>query len=108
MNTFEIRCSRIAQALMLSLGVAGAARDQSDLPATGSRNTVTADPPVVRPQWQPCVAPLFSGLQFVNYNNGNGGNYQLLSTSPYHNAATDGTDLGADISTIVSETAGVY
>ncbi|MGB0110769.1 MAG: hypothetical protein WBP52_19910 [Terriglobales bacterium] len=47
-------------------------------------------------------------VQFVNYNNGNGGNYQLLSTSPYHNAATDATDLGADVSTIVSETTGVY
>jgi len=49
-----------------------------------------------------------AAVQFVNYNNGNGGNYQLLSTSPYHHAATDGTDLGADISTILSETAGVY
>jgi hypothetical protein len=47
-------------------------------------------------------------VQFVNYNNGNGGNYQLLSASPYHNAATDGTDLGANVSTIVSETTGVY
>jgi hypothetical protein len=49
-----------------------------------------------------------SAVQFVNYNNGKGGNYQLLSTSPYHNAATDGRDLGADVSTIVSKTAGVY
>jgi len=47
-------------------------------------------------------------VQFVNYNNGNGGNYQLLSTSPYHNAGTDGKDLGADVATIVSETTGVY
>jgi hypothetical protein len=49
-----------------------------------------------------------NALQFVNYNNAIGGNYQLLSTSPYHNAGTDGKDLGADISTILSETAGVY
>jgi hypothetical protein len=49
-----------------------------------------------------------SAVQFVNYNNGNGGNYQLLSTSPYHNAATDGKDLGADVSAIVSKTTGVY
>lgn len=49
-----------------------------------------------------------SAVQFVNYNNGIGGNYQLLSTSPYHNAATDGTDLGANIATIVTETTGVY
>ncbi|MGD0568938.1 MAG: putative Ig domain-containing protein [Candidatus Sulfotelmatobacter sp.] len=49
-----------------------------------------------------------SAVQFVNYNNGDGGNYQLLSTSPYHNAGTDGKDLGADVSTIVTETTGVY
>ncbi len=36
-------------------------------------------------------------VQFVNYNNGNGGNYQLQPTSPYKNAGTDGKDLGADI-----------
>lgn len=49
-----------------------------------------------------------STVQFVNYNNAIGGNYQLLSTSPYHNAGTDGKDLGADVATIVSETTGVY
>lgn len=49
-----------------------------------------------------------STVQFVSYNNGIGGNYQLLSTSPYHNAGTDGKDLGADVATILSETAGVY
>jgi hypothetical protein len=47
-------------------------------------------------------------VQFVNYNNGNGGNYQLLPTSPYKNAGTDGQDLGADISMIQSLTTGVY
>lgn len=36
-------------------------------------------------------------VQFTNYNNGNGGNYQLLSSSPYKNAGTDGKDLGANI-----------
>jgi hypothetical protein len=34
---------------------------------------------------------------FVNFNNGNGGNYELQSTSPYKNKGTDGKDLGADI-----------
>jgi len=34
---------------------------------------------------------------FVNYNNGNGGNYELLPSSPYKNLGTDGKDLGADI-----------
>src|SRR5206468_5216851 len=39
----------------------------------------------------PTVAAWQAG--FVNYA---GGNYRLLSTSPYKNAATDGTDLGAN------------
>jgi len=34
---------------------------------------------------------------FVNYNNGNGGNYELEPSSPYKNLGTDGKDLGADI-----------
>jgi Bacterial Ig-like domain (group 2) len=32
---------------------------------------------------------------------------QLLSTSPYHNAGTDGKDIGADINSITAATAGV-
>ena len=36
----------------------------------------------------------YGNVGFVNYNNGSGGNYQLLSSSPYHNAATDGKDIG--------------
>ncbi|HZP17351.1 MAG TPA: Ig domain-containing protein [Terriglobales bacterium] len=49
-----------------------------------------------------------SAVQFTNFNNGNGGNYTLLSTSPYKNAASDGKDLGADISAIQAAIAGVY
>jgi hypothetical protein len=36
-------------------------------------------------------------VQFVSYNNGNGGNYELESASSYKNKGTDGKDLGADI-----------
>jgi hypothetical protein len=35
------------------------------------------------------------------------GNFRLLLTSPYKNAATDGTDVGADIGSLESATAGV-
>jgi hypothetical protein len=49
-----------------------------------------------------------STVQFVNFNNGNGGDYHLLSTSPYKNAGTDGKDLGADIDSILSLTSAVY
>lgn len=46
-------------------------------------------------------------VQFVNYNNANGGDYRLRTTSPYHNASTDGKDLGADINAVNSHTNGV-
>ena len=49
-----------------------------------------------------------SAVGFVNYGAGNGGNYQLQPGSPYKNAGTDGKDLGADVNTIESKTAGVY
>ncbi|MGB7149404.1 MAG: hypothetical protein WBD45_09630 [Terriglobales bacterium] len=34
---------------------------------------------------------------FVQYDDGNGGNYELVQGSPYKNMGTDGKDLGADI-----------
>jgi hypothetical protein len=43
----------------------------------------------------------------VQYNNGNGGNYELQSNSPYKNAGTDGKDLGADIVGLNAALAGV-
>ncbi len=49
-----------------------------------------------------------AAVQFVNYNNGNGGDYHLGASSPYKNAGTDGKDLGADIDMIQQLTAGVY
>ena len=51
--------------------------------------------------------PTPADVQFVNYNNGNGGNYQLKSTSPYKNAGSDGKDLGADIVGLQAALAGV-
>jgi Putative Ig domain len=38
-----------------------------------------------------------SNVGFTNWNNGNGGNYLLLNTSPYLNQADDGTDVGANV-----------
>lgn len=48
-----------------------------------------------------------AAMHFTSYNNANGGNYTLLSTSPYHNAGTDGKDLGANISAVNSQLQGV-
>jgi len=48
-----------------------------------------------------------SAVEFVNYNQGNGGDYHLQSSSPYKNAGSDGKDLGADIDAVESAIAGV-
>jgi hypothetical protein len=46
-------------------------------------------------------------IKFVDYNNGNGGNYQLQATSPYKGKASDGTDPGADIVSLNAALQGV-
>jgi hypothetical protein len=46
-------------------------------------------------------------VQFVNYNNGNSGDYHLQPSSPYKNMGSDGKDFGADIDAILAATAGV-
>jgi len=52
-----------------------------------------------------------NGVQFTNYAAGDSGfnpnNYILLNTSPYHNAASDGTDIGANIPKLMQMIAGV-
>jgi Putative Ig domain len=49
-----------------------------------------------------------SAIQFVNYNNGNGGDYQLSQSSPYKGTASDGKDPGADIVAVQAAIAEVY
>jgi hypothetical protein len=44
---------------------------------------------------------------FVNYNNGNGGNYELQSGSVYKNKGSDGKDIGADVVAINAALANV-
>jgi hypothetical protein len=63
-------------------------------------NGLIASPPQYPPSDWPAnnlFAPTIDYVQFTDYNNGNGGNYQLLPGSPYKNAGNDGKDLGADI-----------
>jgi hypothetical protein len=52
-------------------------------------------------------APSLDSLGFVNFNNGNGGDYQLLPSSPYKGAGSDGRDPGADIDSLQTAIAGV-
>jgi len=46
-------------------------------------------------------------IGFVNYNNGNGGDYHLLPSSPAIGAASDGTNLGANVDAVLNAIAGV-
>jgi hypothetical protein len=63
-------------------------------------NGLVATPPAFPPSTWPAnnmFAQTINDVGFMNYGNGNGGNYELHSSSPYKNKATDGKDLGADI-----------
>ena len=53
------------------------------------------------------LATGFPAYQFTNLNGAIGGNYQLLTGSPYHNKASDGTDPGATIPLVNTFTSGV-
>jgi hypothetical protein len=48
-----------------------------------------------------------AAINFVNYKNGNGGDYHLLLSSPAIGAASDGTNLGADVDAVLSAVSGV-
>jgi hypothetical protein len=63
-------------------------------------NALIAPPPAFPPSNWPAnniFVQTIKDVGFTNFNNGNGGNYELLPGSPYKNKGTDGKDLGADI-----------
>ncbi len=67
---------------------------------TFGNNGLIASPPVYPPSAWPSnnlFPATVDNVGFVNFNNGNGGNYELQSGSPYKGKGTDGKDLGADI-----------
>lgn len=75
-----------------------------------SRNAIVATPSNYPPSQYPggnFFPPTAAAVDFVNYNNGNGGDYQLQNSSPYKNAGTDGKDVGADVAAIQALIAGV-
>jgi len=89
---------------------AGPTCAQSDLPLgvlqacftsyTFSNNGIIATPSPYPPSVWPTgnfFPSSASAVEFTNFKNGNGGNYQLQSSSPYLNKGTDGKPLGADI-----------
>src|SRR6266853_394719 len=67
---------------------------------TFSNNGLVATPPAFPPSTWPAnniFLQTINDVAFANFSNGNGGNYELQSSSPYKNKGTDGKDLGADI-----------
>ncbi len=79
-------------------------------PYTFSNNAIIASPANYPPSKYPAgnyFPATVSAIGFVNYNNGNGGDYHLQSSSPYKNAGSDGKDLGADIDSLESAIADV-
>ncbi|HTW32200.1 MAG TPA: putative Ig domain-containing protein [Candidatus Sulfotelmatobacter sp.] len=48
-----------------------------------------------------------STIGFVNYNGGNGGDYHLSASSPAVGAASDGTNLGANVDLVLSDISGI-
>jgi hypothetical protein len=69
---------------------------------TFSTNGLIGPAPAFPPSsWPSASANMFpdtvNDVGFTNYNNGNGGNYELLPSSPYIGKASDGKNLGADI-----------
>jgi hypothetical protein len=49
-----------------------------------------------------------NSVGFVNFNNGNGGDYHLKPSSTLKSVASDGKDMGADVDAISAATQGVY
>jgi hypothetical protein len=49
-----------------------------------------------------------ASVQFLNFNNGNGGDYQFHSSSAYVSSGSDGKPLGADVAAINAAVDGVY
>ncbi len=67
---------------------------------TFTKNALVAAPPAFPPSSWPAnntFPQTIAAVQFLSYNNGDGGNYELQTNSPYKNKGTDGKDLGADI-----------
>jgi hypothetical protein len=78
--------------------------------STFATNGLITPPPQFPPSTWPAknmFAKTISAVGFTDFNGGDGGNYELLSSSPYKNAGSDGKDLGADVVGLDAELAGV-
>jgi hypothetical protein len=76
---------------------------------TFSNNAILGSPSAFPPSAWP-TSTVFSSpaaIAFAKFNNGSGGDYHLLPTSPAKGAATDGTDMGANVDTVLAAISGV-
>lgn len=79
--------------------------------STFGANALVAVPSKFPPsEWPPnnLFMPNANAVGFVNFNNGNGGDYHLTVGSPCKNKGSDGKDLGADVNAVDAATAGAY
>jgi hypothetical protein len=60
-------CKAVAIAALGAMALMPCVTLAQDYPVVGSQNTVTADPPVSRPNGKACVVQLYSGVQFANF-----------------------------------------
>jgi hypothetical protein len=77
---------------------------------TFSTNGLIASPSTFPPSKWPTknmFPKTIPDVDFTSYQNGDGGDYQLLPRSAYKNKGTDGKDLGADIVRLNAELANV-
>lgn len=90
-------------------GILSAVINQCFAQYTFSHNAFLDVPPSYPPSAWPSGNFFYSdsSIEFVNYNGGNGGDYHLLPGSPGKGAATDGTDLGANIDGVQNAIAGI-
>ena len=80
-------------------------------------STVTPDPPntlacnVANASGAHCWPLDWALVGFLDFTGGNAGtdlpDMALAATSPYHNAATDGTDIGANVPAVLAAIKGV-
>jgi hypothetical protein len=78
-------------------------------PYAFANNAIIASPANYPPAKWPArnyFPPDAAAVHFTHYNNGKGGDYRLLPSSPFKHAGTDGKDLGADIDAIQAATQG--
>ncbi len=73
---------------------------------TFASNAIINSPPTAKWPAKNFFPGSATSVRFVNYKDGNGGDYHLQSSSPYKGRGIDNKDLGADIKALEAATSG--